>query len=207
MVIKKVTLLMALLLSSLGINAQGNSHWQCDIYEYEYDMAVYFQLFKHNVVITDYSDYEIAAFVGDKCRGIADILSNSSGEQSGYIRIHSNVKSGETVTFKVYQRSTGMTTSVEESVAFVNLALEGMPSTPIALHLQLNTTILPGDVNGDGNINEVDAQLILDVSVGQKSLSDLAVPEAIDVPGGNSEAYEVNAQIVLDYSVAAVKPW
>ena len=64
-----------------------------------------------------------------------------------------------------------------------------------------------GDVNGDGEVNEVDAQLILDVSVGQKSLSDLKVPAAINVPGGNSSALEVNAQIVLDYSVASVKPW
>ena len=68
-------------------------------------------------------------------------------------------------------------------------------------------TVKPGDVNGDGEVNEVDAQLILDVSVGLKSLSDLRVPAAINVPGGNSSALEVNAQIVLDYSVAAVKPW
>lgn len=67
--------------------------------------------------------------------------------------------------------------------------------------------VKPGDVNGDGEVNEVDAQLILDVSVGLKSLSDLRAPAAIDVPGGNSSALEVNAQIVLDYSVAAVKPW
>lgn len=66
---------------------------------------------------------------------------------------------------------------------------------------------LMGDVNGDGVVNEVDAQLILDVSVGLKSLDDLAVPAAISVPGGNDNALEVNAQIVLDYSVTAVKPW
>lgn len=69
------------------------------------------------------------------------------------------------------------------------------------------TPVKPGDVNGDGEVNEVDAQLILDVSVGLKSLSNLRVPAAINVPGGNSSALEVNAQIVLDYSVAAVKPW
>ncbi len=68
-------------------------------------------------------------------------------------------------------------------------------------------SILPGDVNGDGDVNEVDAQLILDVSVGNISLNDLAVPKAINVPGGNAEALEVNAQLVLDYSVATVKPW
>ena len=69
------------------------------------------------------------------------------------------------------------------------------------------TDVKAGDVNGDGEVNEVDAQLILDVSVGLKKLSDLRAPAAINVPGGNSNALEVNAQIVLDYSVAAVKPW
>jgi uncharacterized repeat protein (TIGR02543 family) len=69
------------------------------------------------------------------------------------------------------------------------------------------TEVKAGDVNGDGEVNEVDAQLILDVSVGLKKLSDLRAPAAINVPGGNSNALEVNAQIVLDYSVASVKPW
>ena len=68
-------------------------------------------------------------------------------------------------------------------------------------------TYLLGDVNGDGEVNEVDAQQILDVSVGILNVNDLAVPEAINVPGGNSSALEVNAQLVLDYSVATVKPW
>lgn len=67
--------------------------------------------------------------------------------------------------------------------------------------------ILLGDVNGDDQINEVDAQLILDVSVGNISDSDLTVPRAVNVPGGNSTALEVNAQLVLDYSVATIKPW
>ena len=68
-------------------------------------------------------------------------------------------------------------------------------------------TVLPGDVNNDGVVNEVDAQIILDVSVGAIRVEDLANPLAISVPGGNDNAYEVNAQLVLDYSVASVKPW
>lgn len=67
--------------------------------------------------------------------------------------------------------------------------------------------VLQGDVNGDNSVNEVDAQLILDVSVGNIGLSDLAVPVAVEVPGGNNSALEVNAQLVLDYSVATDKPW
>jgi len=75
-----------------------------------------------------------------------------------------------------------------------------------SFHIEISDVLL-GDVNGDGEVNEVDAQQILDVSVGILSVNDLAVPEAINVPGGNPSALEVNAQLVLDYSVATVKPW
>lgn len=71
----------------------------------------------------------------------------------------------------------------------------------------LINSVLLGDVNGEGRVDEVDAQQILDVSAGVKSLGDLTVPEAVGVPGGSSNALEVNAQKVLDYSVAGDKPW
>ena len=64
-----------------------------------------------------------------------------------------------------------------------------------------------GDANGDNDVNEVDAQQILDVSAGISPLEELEVPEVIDVPGGNDDALEVNAQIILDYSVSEDKPW
>ena len=71
----------------------------------------------------------------------------------------------------------------------------------------LINSVLLGDVNGEGRVDEVDAQQILDVSAGVKSLGGLTVPEAVGVPGGSSNALEVNAQKVLDYSVAGDKPW
>ena len=77
----------------------------------------------------------------------------------------------------------------------------------IGSEMQQDTDILLGDVNGEGRVDEVDAQQILDVSAGVKSIGDLTVPEAVGVPGGSSNALEVNAQKVLDYSVAGDKPW
>ena len=77
----------------------------------------------------------------------------------------------------------------------------------IGTEMQEDTDILMGDVNGEGRVDEVDAQQILDVSAGVKSLGELTVPEAVGVPGGSSNALEVNAQKVLDYSVAGDKPW
>lgn len=162
---KRIMMALCLLLTSaLGLFAQENTHWQCDIYAYEYDMAMYLQVEKSGSLITDYSDYEVAAFVGEECRGVAEFqivnISGNSQVQYGYIRIRSNAKEGETATFQVYQRSTGKTFSVSESVAFVNMALEGMPSVPKVLHV-----IVPvwGDVNADGKVDSSDVSAIAEV--------------------------------------------
>jgi hypothetical protein len=195
MTMKKLLLAMLLLASSLGVNAQENQHWQCDVYKYEYDMAVYFQLYKDELVITDYSDYEIAAFVGEECRGVAEFLSNPSEEQYGYIRIQSNETTGETVTFRVYQRSTKKIFFVTESVEFVNMALEGMPSTPMALHMQG----MLGDANADGAITSQDASLVLQL-VAKKILptAEGVKYDAADV-NGDGVVTAQDASLILQY--------
>ena len=160
---KMILLGVFFLLGTTCVKAQANTHWQCDIYDFQYDMTAYFQLEKAGVVLADYSDYEVAAFVGDECRGVADFqivnISGNSQVQYGYIRIRSNAKDGETVTFKVYQHSTGKSFSISESLAFVNMALEGMPSVPKVLHF-----IEPiwGDVNADGKVDSSDASAIVE---------------------------------------------
>lgn len=155
----RILLTLCLLATSvLGLHAQADAHWQCDIHGFEYDMAAYFQLGKDNAVITDYADYEVAAFVGNECRGVAEFLSEDQ-IQYGYIRIRSNKTTGETVTFKVYQPSTGKTLFVTETIAFESLVLEGMPSSPKILHL---ADVLMGDVNGDEKVNSVDLSLMVD---------------------------------------------
>lgn len=195
MTMKKLLLAMLLLASSLGINAQEDQHWQCDVYEYEYDMAVYFQLYKDELVITDYSDYEIAAFVGEECRGVAEYLSNPSEEQYGYIRIQSNETTGEMVTFRVYQRSTKKIFFVNESVEFENMALEGMPSTPMPLHMQG----MLGDANGDGAITSQDASLVLQL-VAKKILptAEGVKYDAADV-NGDGVVTAQDASLILQY--------
>lgn len=155
----KIILTLCLLVASvLGLYAQTNAHWQYDTRGFEYDMAAYFQLGKDNAVITDYADYEVAAFVGNECRGVAEFLSEDQ-IQYGYIRIRSNKTTGETVTFKVYQPSTGKTLFVTETIAFESLVLEGLPSSPKILHL---ADVLMGDVNGDEKVNSVDLSLMVD---------------------------------------------
>lgn len=199
---KRLLAMVCLLLSAAG--AFAASHWTINPHAFQYDMTVYAALHIGDKPLSDYTDYEVAAFCGEACRGVAKVQTAPDGTKYLYLRVYSNNTTDETIRFCVYQKSGDKELSLEDTIGFEAETMAGTPGDPTVLTL---SGILPGDVNGDGEVNEVDAQLILDVSVGQKSLSDLAVPEAINVPGGNSEAYEVNAQIVLDYSVAAVKPW
>ncbi len=100
---RMIILFLSLLLTK-GADAQ-DSHWQCDTYAYEYDMAVYFTL--DGVAVLN--NYEVAAFVGDECRGVGEVVtSETTGGQTvtfGYLRIRSNSPSGETVTFKCYDKA------------------------------------------------------------------------------------------------------
>lgn len=152
-----------LLVCTLGLRAQESTHWQCDVYEYEYDMTVYFRLQQGTEAVTDYSDYEVAAFVGEECRGVASFLTvqdeTGNDVQYGYLRIRSNQAQGETVGFKAYQASTGKTLQVSETVAFQDLHVAGLPSDLFTLTM---ATYRPGDVNGDGNVNSVDLSMMID---------------------------------------------
>lgn len=160
---RMIILLSALLICSLGITGQENTHWQFDSHEFEKDMAVYFSLEKDGVTITDYSDYEVAAFVGEKCRGIGSALSMTDASETevirGYLRIRSNNDEGETVSVKVYQKSTGKTLYVKETLTFKSNDLLGLPNNPLIFTLM---DVLMGDVNGDEKVNSVDFSMMVD---------------------------------------------
>lgn len=155
--------LSVLLAWSLGINGQESTHWQFDSHGFEKDMAVYFSLEKDGVTITDYSDYEVAAFVDDECRGIASVLSMTDASETevkcGYLRVRSNNEKDETISIKVYQKSTSKTLYVKETLLFKSNDLLGMPSDPLTFTLM---DVLMGDVNGDGKVNSVDLSLMID---------------------------------------------
>lgn len=156
------SLIMLFLCLSQGVKAQ-DAHWSVNIYDYQYDMTVYFKLQQGTKTVTDYSDFEVAAFVGEECRGVAAFLTVQDEEGNdvpyGYLRIRSNQAQGETVGFKAYQASTGKTLQVSETVAFENLNVTGLPSDLFTLTM---AAYRPGDVNGDGNVNSVDLSMMID---------------------------------------------
>lgn len=152
--------------------AEGDSHWQCNIHDYEYDMSVFFELQLDGVPITDYSGYEVAAFVDDECRGIADIQTATKKDgtkvQYGYLRIRSNNTDGETVSFVVYHTPTNNTYYSSETMSFKNLEREGFPSSPFIINIK---DLEVEDVDGDGKTNETDVAFLLEKER-QKALAD-----------------------------------
>ena len=112
----------------------GPAHWTCDDHAYEYEMAVYFSLIIDGEKVSDYNGYEVAAFCETECRGVSDIVSVADANV-GYIRIRSSQTSGETISFKAYNKGDQSEWTIQETVSFNVEDLLGMPSSPMEMHI------------------------------------------------------------------------
>jgi hypothetical protein len=189
--IKRIFSVLCIVLTlPTALLAQG-SGWTVNPHDYQYDMAVYAAIELESGVVTDYSNYEIAAFVnaGDKeeCRGVATV-----GSQSGmtwlYMRVYSNKASGEQVYFKIYDKSKFEVSTPKEKITFESEKLVGMPSSPQKLSLVKFTL---GDVNDDGKINAADIVAVKQIMA--ETASGNIIVDAADV---NSDAKVNSADIV-----------
>ena len=166
----------------MGVHAQG-AHWQVNIYDYQYDMTAYLSLSNDGVAVTnlqDFSDYEIAAFCGNECRGVATIQTNGSTPYA-YMRIRSNQAEGETITFKVFVKSNNIEVDVKEfSMTFKSLDVQGMPSAPVVLNF---VPFIPGDPDGDGEVTVNDVVMTINASLGNPPANFIAAAADLDGDG------------------------
>ncbi len=194
---KKILFTLISVLLPLSLWAQ-ESHWQCSPSDFEYDMTVYVNIELDEVTITDLSNYEIAAFCGDECRGVvtaADILDTGTA-QIGYLRVRSNSSSGEAITFKVYDKAEQKELNVQNTkITFSNNATQGAPSSPFKLDITQRYT--PGDVNGDEIIDTEDVQMTFEYFMGQEMGPDF-VEEAADFNGDGLVDTE-DVQLIFEY--------
>ena len=178
--IRKLVCLACMLAMAMVAYAEGNeSGWTVSPFDYQYDMTVYAQLKIDDAVVSDYSNYEVAAFVGDECRGVAEIQTKDNSTWL-YIRVRSASASGEKISFKLFDKTEGegKIKRIAETVDFQSQGLEGMPSSPFDL---TSAKYTPGDVNDDGSINIADVTSILSIMAGNQS--DSLIREAADVNG------------------------
>ena len=160
---KAIKYLLGFVLALWASALSAQTHWSCDINAYQYDMTVYFELQENGVAITaeNLPNYEVAAFVGDECRGIGEFKTAQVNDQPvryGYLRVRSNAVSGETVSFKAYIKDADTEVNIDETanIPFANTQAVGFPSTPKVLNIsQFKLTLADpaakGEVTGAGN--------------------------------------------------------
>lgn len=133
------------------------AHWTCDPHDYQYDMTAYVQLCDGAAVVQDLSNYEVAAFVGNECRGVAQWVTTADGNHRyGLVRLWSNVQQGETLRWKVYDIKNHKERVIYNSEVYLTFEAQtvaGLPSSPIVLNLQDH---IYGDVNCDGYVTSAD---------------------------------------------------
>lgn len=125
--------LIMIVLNSVG--ASASAPWTVNPGDYRYDMSLYIDVsFAKSEM--DYSLYEVGVFCGDECRGVAETLPLSNGKSCLYVRVRSNQESGETMTFKYYDKETQEISEVEGvSFTFESNGRLGFPSNPYAVKI------------------------------------------------------------------------
>lgn len=139
------------------------SHWQCDIHAYQYDMTVYASLEIDGADIAASANYEVAAFCGDECRGVASVekVTVDGAEKTYYyLRVRSNASGNEKITFKCYDVANAKEISLTTTLTFTSQSIQGYPSSLYEL-----TNAAPkyemGDVNGDGRVSITDYTMVI----------------------------------------------
>uniref|UniRef100_UPI004026F321 dockerin type I repeat-containing protein n=1 Tax=Prevotella sp. TaxID=59823 RepID=UPI004026F321 len=162
--LRTICCLISVLFSMTILHAQ-DSQWSVNPYDYKYDMTVYAKVVYEGTEVSDYSNYEIGAFVGNECRGVGDVQTKDSYTWV-YLRVRSNQASGEKLIFKLYDKSTGRTSVIKPSqvIAFSSQGMIGKPSSPVTLEKPSYTL---GDVNEDGKISVLDIVAIRQIISGQ----------------------------------------
>lgn len=162
--LRTICCLISVLFSMTILHAQ-DSQWSVNPYDYKYDMTVYAKVVYEGTEVSDYSNYEIGAFVGNECRGVGDVQTKDSYTWV-YLRVRSNQARGEKLIFKLYDKSTGRTSVIKPSqvIAFSSQGMIGKPSSPVTLEKPSYTL---GDVNEDGKISVMDIVAISQIMSGQ----------------------------------------
>ncbi len=143
-----------------GVGAFASTPWTVNPSDYRYDMSLYLDV-SLAADKMDYSQYDVAAFSGDECRGIAEVLSLGDGKECLYLRARSNQESGETMTFKYYNKETQEIQPIDDvSFTFESNGRLGYPSDPyivkIIRHFDVNLSAgIGGTINQEsGRIAE-----------------------------------------------------
>ena len=154
---------MICLLTGLAATIRAASHWSVNPYNFQYDMTVYLQLSATNPEI-----YEVAAFCGDECRGVGNLMTvgdTVNGKEvgtDGFISFDSQTLIGLPSNPMLFVQKGDVngdgSVDIADAVCIVNYVV-GKPNT--------NFNEADADANGDGDIDIADAVHIVNIVVGK----------------------------------------
>lgn len=187
-----IMLCLALWVSTLS----AQTHWSVNPHDFQYDMTIYYTLTSGGVSVSNLGSYEVAAFVGDECRGVGKVETqtgtNGTTLTYGFLKVYSHVANGETITFKYY--SDGTENDIpNQNISFESASVKGLPSSPYSL--QVETSFIPGDANGDGRVSIADASLIVDYIL---SGGTITISAGADM-NGDGKVSIADASAIVDY--------
>ena len=185
---KRLISLVCLLLGvAAGALAQ---HWTVNPHEFQYDMTAYVSL-KGYSTAQQLADFELAAFCNEECRGVGKVLTVGDGTSLFQLRIRSNVTSGETIIFSIYQKSEEKEYYTDSQLDFESQSVAGTPSEPLIM--EVTGMAKKGDVNGDGAVDITDATIIVYYVLGRTSNLNLTVADI----NGDGEVDITDATIIV----------
>ena len=141
-------ILMMMVCLSAFAGLRSDDVWTLNPSDFRYDMSLYFTVGSKD--FEDLEAYEIGAFIGDECRGIAEKIELPEGGSYLYMRIRSNQdQPDEAVTFFARDKKTGKTVSLKgaESKEFLFKpdTMVGLPSAPFVLIAYYDVTVKAGE--------------------------------------------------------------
>ena len=111
--------------------------WSYDVHAYPDVTTIIAQLYIREQM-AELDRYTVGAFCGEECRGIASVVGDKL-----FITVHGAVKDNETISFRVYDETTGETLPVSETFVFEGQSLGNLKS-PMPLHAETVTTGISG---------------------------------------------------------------
>jgi gliding motility-associated-like protein len=116
--IRNLITILAILYCTATVQAQGQApNWVVSPGEYQYSMTIVSFLTVDNNLLIGPKD-KVAAFAGDKIRGVASPIHVSSANRYlAYLTVFAN-KENEKIEFKIYESATGKISSIAATLNF-----------------------------------------------------------------------------------------
>ena len=135
-----------ILMSVLCQNAFGQPEWAVNPADYQYTMTIT-GIGTFNCEETTNANDQIAAFVGDECRGVATFSTDVDGTLLAYLTVYDNLAQGTEMNFKLFEAATNAIIDSPQTLTFSDGAILGNPDQPYEFLTEygISSIHLPGD--------------------------------------------------------------